>query len=104
MMKIVLKNDFHNTSVVLIVRNGRISASQQRKAQKALCGIADCTCSGWWGTRGSQDGIPDGYFIEPAWTTGKEDGGYLRQAEIVTDDAGRDYYKMPSGDYERVIR
>jgi hypothetical protein len=54
-MKITLRNDFHDTEANLIVRNDMISATQARRAQKALCGLKDCTCGDGLGCRGPQD-------------------------------------------------
>lgn len=57
--KLVLKNDFHNTEVILRVKhNGKVeigdvvelTASQVKKAKSALC-CKDCICSGELGTR-----------------------------------------------------
>jgi hypothetical protein len=48
--KITLTNDFHNTSVNVMV-NGepgdyeyRLSSSQVRRIRRELCGMADCSC------------------------------------------------------------
>jgi hypothetical protein len=65
MTKLTLKNDFHGTEVVLqikldAVKEGvqlKLSAGQAKKAQAALCGIADCTCSGHTGARGNSHDI-----------------------------------------------
>ena len=57
-MKITLSNDFHNTEISLNVKNGQLSAGQVKRAQKVLCGLSDCRCSGDIGYRGrQQDGI-----------------------------------------------
>jgi len=51
-MKITLTNDFHNTSVNLVVADHeggdtvKISASQYYRARRELCGITDCCCGG----------------------------------------------------------
>jgi len=59
--KLVLKNDFHNSEAVFRVRHfGEIevddiielSAGQVKKAQRLLCGIESCVCSGEIGIRG----------------------------------------------------
>jgi len=63
-MRIILKNDFHNSSVTLncgkvlshihSVSTAYLTVYQIRKAKSALCGIPDCTCSGDAGLRGPQ--------------------------------------------------
>ena len=62
-MMITLSNDFHNTQATLrvIPEGDLLSPSQQRRAEKALCGMADCTCGV---VRGEQPGIPDGWVID----------------------------------------
>ena len=53
-VKMELRNDFHNTRVILRVRRdngGRLSWSQVQKAQRTLCGIDGCMCSGLAGER-----------------------------------------------------
>lgn len=63
MPNVILTNDFHNTSVVLRCEtlshicnevSIRPNRSQIKRSKKALCGLADCTCSGDDGTRGIQ--------------------------------------------------
>ena len=54
-MKITLRNNFHESKVVLISRGDQLSAGQIRKAKKILCGHEECTCSGILGTRGPQE-------------------------------------------------
>ena len=54
-MKATLRNDFHNTSATVIVKNGKISELAMIRAQKKLCS-GDCTCGG---VRGDQD-----FYIE----------------------------------------
>lgn len=57
--KLVLKNDFHNSTVTFRVqldevKEGNIiylSENQVKKAQRLLCGINFCTCSGELGMR-----------------------------------------------------
>ena len=82
MKTIEYKNSFHNTSVRVrvadenSVSNGngqqtRLSRSQQRRVQKALCGMHDCMCplgiylpldeSGW-----CEGGIEIGSKVSPA--------------------------------------
>jgi len=58
--KLNLRNNFHNSEVTLNVELDKIeemetielTANQVKKAQKALCGVKDCQCSGYLGTRG----------------------------------------------------
>ena len=54
-MKITLYNDFHNTSIALYAKGNKLTIGQVKKAQKELCGIAGCCCSGEFGVRGQQD-------------------------------------------------
>ena len=59
-----LRNDFHNTSCCVRVpaaAGGILTHSQQRRAERALCGMADCLCGV---LRGEQDGIPDGWMVD----------------------------------------
>ena len=74
-MKITLHNDFHNTSVDLIAKDGKLTESQMKKAQRELCGCEGCTCSGEFGYRGPQE--IDG--IEPVYDSraGKVVGGIV---------------------------
>jgi len=52
MTKITLTNDFHNTSVNLVVTDHGpgdtvvISDGQYRRARRELCGMAECRCGG----------------------------------------------------------
>ena len=64
MANVTLRNDFHNTSVVLRCETlshmfGEVTirptVSQIRKSKKSLCGIAGCTCSNDCGIRGPQN-------------------------------------------------
>ncbi len=61
-LKLVLKNDFHNSEAVFRVQHFgevkagsviELSVGQVKKAHKLLCGIESCLCSGELGTRGS---------------------------------------------------
>jgi hypothetical protein len=54
MKKLTLKNDFHNTLVNLLPKDGQLTASQIKRAKKALC-CDGCTCSDDLGCRGPQD-------------------------------------------------
>lgn len=53
-MKIVLTNDFHRTSVVLLLQSSFLTDAQIKRSWKNLCGIHSCTCSGVTGFRGPQ--------------------------------------------------
>lgn len=57
-VRITLTNNFHNTSINLYPHQTPLgmvlSPSQVKRAKKALCGMADCSCSGALGTRGEQ--------------------------------------------------
>lgn len=51
--KVTLKNDYHNTEVTIIVRDGdELSKAQMRRVESTLCGMADCHCGI---IRGQQD-------------------------------------------------
>jgi len=54
-MKITLYNDYHNSHVNLITKNGKLSASQCKRARRVLCGVAGCCCSDDLGIRGEQE-------------------------------------------------
>jgi hypothetical protein len=55
-MKITLTNDFHGTSINLILGpHDRLSLRQVRRAREALCGTADCQCGGPAGERGGSN-------------------------------------------------
>ena len=53
-MKITLRNDNHNTSINLIVKDGKLTEAQVKRAKSALC-CSDCCCSDDFGRRGDQD-------------------------------------------------
>ena len=53
-MKATIKNNFHNSEVNVLVKDGKISETSMIRAGKKLCGIKDCTCGG---VRGPQDYI-----------------------------------------------
>lgn len=66
-MKVVLSNDFHNTTVTLLVSEGwSLSPRQRKRAQKALCGMSDCLCSGSLGARGPQT-LEGEKILELSW-------------------------------------
>lgn len=44
MKTITLRNEFHNTEVVVEVQNGGISDKALDYAGKVLCGMSDCAC------------------------------------------------------------
>jgi len=50
-MRITLKNDFHKTSVGLILSGNQLSVGQIKKARAALCGVKGCICGGIRGTQ-----------------------------------------------------
>ena len=52
--KLVLRNDLHSTQAAVIVNDGQISNKAIRRAERVLCGMADCYCGG---IRGPQDKI-----------------------------------------------
>ena len=63
MSKIILSNDFHNTRTE--IRSGAygfISLRAAKRAERKLCGMADCKCGGMMGIRGTQR-QPDGTMI-----------------------------------------
>ena len=57
MAKLQFRNDFHRTRTVILVpdmevgQSAELSASQITRAEKALCGMSDCRCSGMIGAR-----------------------------------------------------
>ncbi len=55
MVRITLKNDFHDTEVVLYVRDDKLTRGQIHKAWKTLCGVDSCRCSDDLGCRGEQE-------------------------------------------------
>jgi hypothetical protein len=75
MTMLTLTNDFHNTEVKLRLRGNRLSPRQVKRSARALCGIAECTCSGALGQRGEQ---PDALRFEQL-----EDGG-VEVADVVS--------------------
>ena len=52
MKKVTLKNDFHNTEVNVIPKNGWLSRAQVLRVEQTLCGVSDCCCGV---VRGLQD-------------------------------------------------
>lgn len=52
MTKMILKNDFHGTETTVLTKGGWINERQVARAEKALCGVSGCTCSGSTGMRG----------------------------------------------------
>ena len=45
MKKVTLKNNFHGTSVTVVVPpNGRLTANQAKKVRQKLCGMRGCCC------------------------------------------------------------
>lgn len=61
-MNATITNDFHSTSVTVVVpADGILSVSQTKRVYRELCGMSDCTCGG---IRGSQDGVPDGFCVD----------------------------------------
>ena len=55
---LTLSNDYHNTTVTLFDRNGKLTAGQIRRARHVLCGHADCGCGDEAGRRGHRTGEP----------------------------------------------
>lgn len=45
-MDLTLTNDFHNTEVTIRAKSlpWRVTPSQQRRIDRALCGMSDCKC------------------------------------------------------------
>ena len=72
---ITLKNDFHNTQVNLIPKDGCLSVGQIQRARRELCGSRSCCCGRELGQRGSQGGIE--IIVHPrSW-------GGLEWAEVI---------------------
>ena len=53
-MLYTLTNDFHNTTITLRTRTGRLSKRQIDRSRAELCGVEGCTCGGWLGEYGPQ--------------------------------------------------
>jgi hypothetical protein len=51
-MKVILRNNFHGTEVMLNVRADYITPEQAKRAKRQLCGTSGCTCSSGLGVRG----------------------------------------------------
>ena len=62
-MKVILRNDFHDSEAVVRTRGGRLTRRQVRRARRKLCGISTCTCGNAVGTRGLQR-LPDGRLLQ----------------------------------------
>jgi hypothetical protein len=74
---LTLVNTFHDTTARLrAVPGDTLSAAQERRLRKTLCGMQGCTCSGAGGVRGGDyvvtirtywPAAPDGrpYVVEP---------------------------------------
>ena len=91
MKNLTLKNDFHNSEVTLRVKHIgeiaegdiiEISAGQVKKAQNALCGIDECTCSGSLGIRADWHMLDDtevkiSYSTYQNQRNGRNDGAKL---------------------------
>ena len=68
-----IKNDFHNTSVVVVGElvdyathwETTLSDSQMKRVKRVLCGMRDCTCGG---IRGRQEYLGK-KLIVTLWTT-----------------------------------
>jgi hypothetical protein len=54
-MRVTIKNDYHNTTVVVVSRGRILSPSQIKRARRILCGVAGCTCGDFMGARGPQE-------------------------------------------------
>jgi len=70
-MKLTLRNDFHNRTVILRCADYRLSKQQVSRARRELCGIAGCTCGSVAGTRGTQQFLEGTKVVLVA----REDGG-----------------------------
>jgi hypothetical protein len=51
---ITLRNDLHNTSIV-VNETKPLTRKKIMRWRKALCGVADCQCGGWCGEHGPQE-------------------------------------------------
>ena len=55
MRTITLTNDFHGTRATVRPRvDGTMAPATVRRVRRELCGMSDCRCSGYLGTRGPQ--------------------------------------------------
>ena len=77
-MKLTLTNDFHNTSVNVIVPSlpYTLSERQTRRAMDALCGMGDCTCGS---IRGPQ--YHDSQRLSVEWRQNQRTGAFLLHIE-----------------------
>ena len=84
MTKAIIRNDFHNTSKNIILKDGIniISARRLREWKQALC-CSDCLCSGSDGLRG-HDSITDaeGNWLECEMTQNQRTGAI----ELIIDN------------------
>lgn len=56
---ITLRNDFHRTSARIRAQPGeRLTSSQWKRAERALCGMSDCCCGTIRGPQWMDDGTP----------------------------------------------
>lgn len=62
--KLILRNDFHGTEAVVVVKDGIVFNPSLKRARAKLCGMSDCQCGG---IRGVQDVV-----IDSRWFNGKE--------------------------------
>ena len=52
--RLIVQNNFHETSVVVVAEDGLVTKRQAARARKELCGIKHCNCGGELGERGPQ--------------------------------------------------
>lgn len=67
-VKLTLHNNFHGTSVTLVIPRPaknilHMSKGQEARARHHLCGMKDCTCSGAAGVRYESPALLDGMPI-----------------------------------------
>ena len=76
-MLITLVNEFHNTEAKIRgTVGGKVSRDVVRDAEKKLCGIPECTCSGYAGVRGGRYSIArTGHNLDEYVVVDNEAGG-----------------------------
>lgn len=66
--KVTLFNDFHNTSVnVMVPKNGKLSFSQTKRVHRELCGQDECCCGVVFGDQIDRPSRKDGKYVHIRW-------------------------------------
>ena len=80
MLKLTIRNTYHNTQATLHARGSRLSGPQADRCRRKLCGIPTCYCGGYLGERG------------PRAITDAE--GHRYDALLDFDSEGRPYMQL----------